>query len=69
MIENKVIVGTRGWVTNNRNQENNEIIEKKGYKYRNIIFVLLTIILLTILSIAITPKELQNDTFYTIKCS
>ena len=48
--------------------EENKIIEKKDYKYRNIIFALLTIILLTILSIAITPKELQNDTFYTIKC-
>lgn len=48
--------------------EENKIIEKKEYKYRNIIFALLTIILMTILSIAITPKELQNDTFYTIKC-
>ena len=46
----------------------NKIIEKKEYKYRKIVFALLTIILSTILSIAITPKELQNDTFYTIKC-
>ena len=48
--------------------EENKIIEKKEYKYRNIIFALLIIILIAILSIAITPKELQNDTFYTIKC-
>lgn len=48
--------------------EENKIIEKKDYKYRNIIFALLTIILVTLLAIAITPRELQNDTFYTIKC-
>ena len=29
LIENKVIVGTRGWVTNNRNQENMKILKRE----------------------------------------
>ena len=53
-------------------EEKTDIIEKdknkKNLKFRNIIFTILTFILLLILSIAITPLEMQNDTFYTIKC-
>ena len=29
LIENKIIVGTRGWVTNNRNQENMKILKRE----------------------------------------
>ena len=43
-------------------------IKTKNSKFRDIIFIILTFILLLILSIAITPLEMQNDTFYTIKC-
>ena len=48
--------------------KDNKIIDKNECKYRNILFILLTVILLTTLVTAITPRELQNDTFYTIKC-
>ncbi|MGN1299127.1 MAG: hypothetical protein ACI4UE_03995 [Candidatus Scatovivens sp.] len=48
--------------------ESKEIMNKKDYKYRKILFELLALILFIILAIAITPKEFQNDTFYTIKC-
>ena len=53
-------------------EEKTDIIKKdiniKKTKFRNIIFTILIFILLLILSIAITPIEMQNDTFYTIKC-
>ena len=51
-----------------------ELIEKKTKKIKksekatNVIFEVLVIIGIIIMSIAVTPKALQNDTFYNIKC-
>ena len=39
----------------------------KKEKLRNIKFMIMAIICICLFSIAIVPKELQNDTFYTIK--
>ncbi len=41
--------------------------EEKLDKMRNIIFNLIVIISIVLFAIAISPKRLQNDTFYTIK--
>ena len=53
-----------------------ELIEKKIKKEKskrsdkatNIIFDVLVIMCIIIIAIAVTPKSLQNDTFYNIKC-
>ena len=51
-----------------------ELIEKKKEKKKksarciNWIFDGLVLICIIIISIAISPKSLQNDTFYNIKC-
>ena len=52
-----------------------EMIEKKerrikeiSFSTREFIFDLLVIVCLVLFSIILSPKELQNDTFYTIKC-
>lgn len=52
-----------------------EMIEKKERRIKEIslstrefVFDLLVIICLVLFSIILSPKELQNDTFYTIKC-
>ncbi len=44
--------------------------EKKGKsdKLNNFIFDIIAIICIVIISIGISPKVLQNDTFYNIKC-
>ena len=46
--------------------------EKEKYQMtdstRNIIFNLLAFACIIIMAIAITPKSMQNDTFYNIKC-
>ena len=39
----------------------------KEEKVQNIKFIIMAIICICLFSIAIIPKELQNDTFYTIK--
>jgi len=39
----------------------------KSEKLKNIIFYILVVISITLFSIAISPKTLQNDTYYTIK--
>lgn len=36
-------------------------------KNKKIIFNIMAVLLIAIFSISITPKSLQNDTFYTIK--
>lgn len=36
-------------------------------KKKNIIFTIMAVLLIIIFCFAITPKTLQNDTFYTIK--
>ena len=41
---------------------------KKSEKATNIIFDILVMICIIIMSIDVTPKTLQNDTFYNIKC-
>lgn len=41
---------------------------KKSDKATNIIFDGLAIICIIIMAIAVSPKALQNDTFYNIKC-
>ena len=41
---------------------------KKSEKSTNIIFDALMIICIIIMAIAVAPKTLQNDTFYSIKC-
>lgn len=43
-------------------------INKRSDKANNIIFDCLTIICIILIAIAVTPKTLQNDTFYNIKC-
>lgn len=41
---------------------------KRSEKATNIIFDVLAIICIIIIAISVTPKALQNDTFYNIKC-
>lgn len=43
-------------------------IDKISLKTREFIFDILVLICLVIVSIILSPKELQNDTFYTVKC-
>ena len=45
-----------------------KIKNKKSEKATNIIFDCLAIICIIIIAIAVSPKTLQNDTFYNIKC-
>ena len=53
-----------------------EIVDKKvkkekrklSEKSKNIIFDCLIIICIIIMAIAVSPKSLQNDTFYNVKC-
>lgn len=53
-----------------------ELIEKKikktkpkrSEKATNMIFEILALVCIIIMAIAVTPKALQNDTFYNIKC-
>lgn len=48
--------------------DNKKIKKKKSSKATNIIFDGLVFICIIIIAIAISPKSLQNDTFYNIKC-
>ncbi len=41
--------------------------EEKKQKSRNLIFDIMVAIVIVLFSVAISPKSLQNDTFYTIK--
>ena len=41
--------------------------EEKEQKNRNLIFHAMVAIVIILFSVAISPKSLQNDTFYTIK--
>ncbi|MBP3596417.1 MAG: hypothetical protein J6J60_03320 [Clostridia bacterium] len=43
-------------------------IKKISFSIREVIFDFLVVICLVMFSIILSPKELQNDTFYTIKC-
>ena len=45
-----------------------KVKNKMSSKASNIIFDCLTLICIILIAIAITPKVLQNDTFYNIKC-
>ena len=50
-----------------------ELVEKKENKKKNnkainIIFDGIVLICIIIMAIAVSPKSLQNDTFYNIKC-
>ncbi len=49
------------------NVENTSKVEKKTRDYKGIIFNIVAIICIAIFCAAISPKTLQNDTFYTIK--
>lgn len=49
-------------------KKNKKIRAKKSEKSVNIIFDILAIICIIIMAIAVSPKALQNDTFYNIKC-
>ena len=42
--------------------------KERSDKVNNIIFDILAIVCIALIAIAVTPKSLQNDTFYTIKC-
>ena len=42
--------------------------QPRAEKIDNIIFDVIAIICIIVIAIAITPKALQNDTFYNIKC-
>jgi len=51
--------------------ENKKVKKQKrklSEKAKNIIFDCLVIICIIIMAIAVSPKSLQNDTFYNIKC-
>lgn len=58
--------------TKDKNLKNKENSNKEKYqiseKTKNIIFDLVLIACVIILAIAITPKTMQNDTYYNIKC-
>ena len=41
---------------------------KKSEKQQNVIFDALAIICIIIMAIAVSPKTLQNDTYYNVKC-
>lgn len=41
---------------------------KKSDREKNVLFDCLAIICIIIIAIAVSPKTLQNDTFYNIKC-
>ena len=49
------------------NVDNTSKVEKKTRDYKGIIFNIVAIICIAIFCAAISPKTLQNDTFYTIK--
>ena len=49
-------------------KKNDEKKDRISFSVREVIFDFLVVICLVIFSIIISPKELQNDTFYTIKC-
>ena len=49
------------------NVESTSKVEKKTRDYKGIIFNIVAIICIAIFCAAISPKTLQNDTFYTIK--
>ena len=48
-------------------KEKNEMKSVESEKSQNIIFNLVVVIAIILFSVAISPKTLQNDTFYTIK--
>ena len=48
--------------------EDKQILNNKNDKKKKIIFEILVVLLFIMLAITVTPKEFQNDTFYTIKC-
>ncbi len=50
--------------TKEKNKEKNQMSEST----RNIIFNILSFICIIIMAVAVTPKSMQNDTFYNIKC-
>ena len=54
---------------NSVNTEENKSLEKTKEltKVQNIIFHIIAIICIVLIGCAISPKTLQNDTFYTIR--
>lgn len=54
-------------VENVENTEKNEKNEKKVRNYKGIIFNIIAVICIALFCAALSPKTLQNDTFYTIK--
>lgn len=58
--------------TKDKNLKNKEKNDKEKYqiseKTRNIVFDILVVACVIMLAIAVTPKTMQNDTYYNIKC-